>query len=219
MRPAILRYREVVSLTPPASSDHQGSADLRLAGMAEPHRSLEIGEIFSLHNQRVSVWVRRLGGPGIEVDDAVQEVFLRAHRRLHHFKGQERLIVWLYRITEYVVRDQRRATRRRRRMLSDSPSQERLAGEVPSAGLLPPEQVSKGEGLRLVYAALDRMSERSRNLLILFEFEEFSGQEIAELKGAKVATVWVWLHRARAEFWKHMNELRSKPQQSRSEPS
>ncbi len=204
-------------LTPPASRDFQGSAGLRFGDMAEPHRPLEIGEIFTLHHQKVSVWVRRLGGPWIEVDDAVQEVFLLAHRHLHRFKGKERLIVWLYRITEFVVRDQRRATRRRRRMLSDSPSKEQLAGEVASAGLLPPEQVSRGEGLRLVYEALDRMSERSRNLLILFEFEEFSGQEIAELKGAKVATVWVWLHRARAEFWKHMNELRSKSQQSRSE--
>jgi len=139
----------------------------------------------------------------------VQEVFLLAYRRLHRFRGRERLIVWLYRITEFVVRDQRRATRRRRRMLSESPAQERLAGEVASARSLPADEVARREGLRMVYEALDRMSERSRTLLILFEFEEFSGPEIAELKGAKVATVWVWLHRARAEFWKHIRKLRS----------
>jgi RNA polymerase sigma-70 factor (ECF subfamily) len=192
----------------PVDGDLQRSTEVRFADPAEPYKPLEIGEIFSVYHQKVSGWVRRLGGPGIEVDDAVQEVFLLAHRRLHKFRGRERLIVWLYRITEFVVRDQRRATRRRRRMLSDGPAPERLAGEVASTGSSPTDAVAKGEGLRMVYAALDRMSERSRTLMILFEFEEFSGPEIAELKGAKVATVWVWLHRARAEFWKHMREIR-----------
>src|SRR5215475_5828691 len=110
----IARRRSLLRL--PAENP-QGS-DLRFGGGAELHKPLEIGEIFSLYHQNVTKWVRRLGGPGIEVDDAVQEVFLSAHRRLHRFKGRERLIVWLYRITEFVVRNQRRATRRRRRILS-----------------------------------------------------------------------------------------------------
>jgi hypothetical protein len=84
----------------PPSRQIQPGSEVRRAEPAEPH-SLEIGEIFALHHQQVSVWVRRLGGPGIEVDDAVQEVFLIALRRLHEFKGRERLIVWLYRITEF----------------------------------------------------------------------------------------------------------------------
>jgi RNA polymerase sigma-70 factor (ECF subfamily) len=61
--------------------------------------------------------------------------------------------------------------------------------------------------LDLIYKALDRMRERDRTLIILFELEELSGLEIAELKGVKVATVWVWLHRARAEFRRQVAEL------------
>jgi len=37
-------------------------------------------------------------------------------------------------------------------------------------------------------------------VLILFELEELSGEEIAPLTGLKLATVWVHLHRARARF-------------------
>jgi RNA polymerase sigma-70 factor, ECF subfamily len=62
--------------------------------------------------------------------------------------------------------------------------------------------------LHRVYAVLDRMGERHRTVFILFEIEEFSGQEIADLKGVKVGTVWVWLHRARAEFAQRLAELR-----------
>jgi len=148
----------------------------------------------------------------------VQEVFLIALRRLHEFKGRERLIVWLYRITEFVVGHQRRRSRRQRRIFPGGPAQEQQAAEVPSQGPLPPEQMAKERAHRLIYAALDRMSERNRTLMILFEFEELSGQEIAELKGARVQTVWVWLHRARAEFWRHVQDIRSTSQKSLGTP-
>jgi DNA-directed RNA polymerase specialized sigma24 family protein len=39
-----------------------------------------------------------------------------------------------------------------------------------------------------------------RNVLILFELEELSGEQIATLTGLKPATVWVHLHRARVRF-------------------
>jgi RNA polymerase sigma-70 factor, ECF subfamily len=168
-----------------------------------------IDEIFAAHHRQVSVWVRRLGGPDIEVDDAVQEVFVIALRRLHRFKGKERMIVWLYRITENVVRLQRRSSFRRRRMLSDRmTAHDQRAAQVPSPEPLPPEQLAKTEALRLIYQVLDKMSERSRTMFVLFELERLSGQEIAEFQGARVATVRVWLHRARAEFRRYLRDFR-----------
>jgi RNA polymerase sigma-70 factor, ECF subfamily len=185
-------------LRSPPSREEQRGSDVPRAGLAEP-QTIGIAELFALHHRQVAVWVRRLGGPGIEIEDSVQEVFLLALRRLHRFKGRERLIVWLYRITEHVVLHQRRRLWRRGRILSGSPTEE-LAAEVPSPGPLPVDQVAKVQALRLMYDVLDRMSEPNRTLFILFEIEGHSGQEIAELKDARVSTVWVWLHRARAEF-------------------
>jgi DNA-directed RNA polymerase specialized sigma24 family protein len=51
---------------------------------------------------------------------------------------------------------------------------------------------------------LCRLKERDRQVLVLFEIEGRSGQEIAELMGSKPANVWVWLTRARASFAKHL---------------
>ena len=50
---------------------------------------------------------------------------------------------------------------------------------------------------------LDRLPERQRKVLILFELEGLSTQEIATLIGARVGTVRVWLFRARAAFLQH----------------
>jgi RNA polymerase sigma-70 factor (ECF subfamily) len=179
-----------------------GASAARSASDVEPW-PVEIGELFSAYHQRVSIWVRRLGGPGLDVDDAVQEVFLFAHRRLHRWRGREKLVVWLYRVTENVVRHQRRRLHRQRRFLADG-GENHLATDVAVPAELAADAETRRQALQLIYRVLDRMSERSRSLIILFELEELSGQEIAELKGAKVATVWVWLHRARAEFRRHL---------------
>jgi len=149
------------------------------------------------------LWVRRLGGPQIEVDDAVQEVFLVAHRRLRWFRGRESLTVWFYRVTENVVRHQRRRLRRRREVFAGADESE-IAEQAARAGEIANDEETRRQRLQIIYQVLDRMSERNRTLIILFELEELSGEEIARLKGAKLATVWVWLHRARAEFRRHL---------------
>jgi RNA polymerase sigma-70 factor (ECF subfamily) len=171
-------------------------SETRSGGQAEP-RSLETGDLFTAYHQRVALWVRRLGGPGIEVDDAVQEVFLVAHRRLRWFRGRESLTVWFYRVTENVVRHQRRRLRRRREVFTED---QEIAEQAARAGENADDEEKRRQGLQIIYQVLDRMSDRNRTLIILFELEELSGEEIARLKGAKLATVWVWLHRARAEF-------------------
>ena len=183
---------------------------------------VELAAIFAAHHQRVATWVRCLGGPGIEVDDAVQEVFLIAHRRLRWFKLPKALTVWLYRVTENVVARQRRRLRRYRTILSAA--QHDLAGmgiqdEAAKTNSDGPEEGEQGEAatLDLVYRVLDRMSERGRTLIILFELEEMSGQEVAALKGAKLATVWVWLYRARAEFRQQLTALRRETRRSPSD--
>jgi RNA polymerase sigma-70 factor (ECF subfamily) len=56
------------------------------------------------------------------------------------------------------------------------------------------------ERRQLVYRVLDRLAEKERVLLVMFEIEEMSGAEIAEKLGVKLGTVWVRLHRARAAF-------------------
>ncbi len=210
MRVGIFQVKEESRLRLMPDKRIQETSQARATGAAEPQlqpQPVEIGALFAAHHQQVSVWVRRLGGPHIEVDDAVQEVFLLAHRRFHRFNGRERLIVWLYRVTENVVRHQRRRLRRQRRVLVEGAGQPDLTAPIASAGELASEEETKRHGLELIYEVLDRMSERNRTLIVLFELEELSGQEIAELKGAKVATVWVWLHRARAEFRRRLAAL------------
>ena len=64
----------------------------------------------------------------------------------------------------------------------------------------PGEALEHRQEAERVYRALDGLPERQRRALILFEIDGLSTNEIAELTGVRVATVRVWLFRARAKF-------------------
>src|SRR5262245_13697994 len=76
-----------------------------------PQPPRDSGEVYRLHADRVARWVARLGGPAVDVEDTVQEVFVKVHRLLAQFRGDAELTTWLYRITENVTRARRRKER------------------------------------------------------------------------------------------------------------
>jgi RNA polymerase sigma-70 factor (ECF subfamily) len=167
----------------------------------------DIGELYRQHAETVARWVARLGGPLMDVDDAVHEVFMIAQRRHPTIHGPARLTTWLYRVTTKVVSHRRRKDRLRR-WLGGSAND--VAADMTDVERSPAEALEAKERGRLVYRVLDRLSERQREVLILFEMEGLSGEEIAALYHAKVATVWVWLHRARASFLAQLQRLEAK---------
>jgi RNA polymerase sigma-70 factor (ECF subfamily) len=158
---------------------------------------LDFDDLYRKYVDHVARWSARLGGVDSEVDDVVQEVFVAVHRQLPKFRGDCQVSTWLYRITVNQIAERRRRDRWRR-WLGGSAAE--VAGHLPSPGLTPVEALERREVSARVYRALDRLNERYRTLVILFEIERLPGQEIAELMGMSLDSVWVSLHRARAQF-------------------
>jgi len=165
--------------------------------------NLSLSSIYRTHVQDVARWVQRLAGPGFDLPDLVHEVFEIVQRRLPSFRGDSSLSTWLYGITEKVVRHRRR-TDRLRHWLAGSTND--VAKDIPSIGPSQHECLEQKERLARLYRVLDRLSEKDREILILFELEELPGASIAELLGIKIGNVWLRLHRARERFLKAFQE-------------
>ena len=164
---------------------------------------LELGAVYDEYAQRVASWAARLAGPALDPEDLVHEVFLTVHRQLADFRGDAKLSTWLYRITANVVRDRRRQERRRwlRNLLAGREAERAPAGPTPL------EELVQRREATAVYQVLDGLKQTQRTLLILFEMEGHSGEEIAELLGIRLETVWVQLHRARQKFQARLERL------------
>ena len=163
-----------------------------------PPAAYSVTEVYRLHAGDVARWAARLGGPQVDVEDVVQDVFLTVHRLLPEFRGEAKITTWLFRITQNQVRHRLRRLRLRR--LFRSSDEDDVISELPSHGPSPIDDLERKEARAVVYRILDGMSEKYRTAFILFEIEKLPGEEIAQLLNQKVATIWVWLHRARAQF-------------------
>jgi RNA polymerase sigma-70 factor (ECF subfamily) len=165
---------------------------------------VDFDALYRQHAGAVARWVVRLA-PGVDVDDVVQEVFLVAHRRFASLYPGVQLRTWLFGITSHVVQSQRRKQRLLRwlRRAGDG-----VMDELPFAGPTPVEALEQRQAVALAYRALDTLREKHRQAFILFELEGMSVLEVADLMGIKVATIKVWLHRARRRFIEALSAYR-----------
>jgi RNA polymerase sigma-70 factor, ECF subfamily len=169
---------------------------------------LDVEAAYCAHVEDVARWARRLGGPTAEVEDIVHEVFLVVQRRVGEWRGDARITTWLYEITLRVVRDRRRRWRWPRWSWTASSAGFEVSGPGRDPTELASDQpdaldlLQRREATTLLYRILDGIGEKYRTVIILFELEGLSGEEIAKLTKTSLSNVWVRLFRARQKVLK-----------------
>ncbi len=158
----------------------------------QPSRDASVGltfdEVYRAHLPKVLQWARAFGCRPADLEDVAHDVFLVVRRRLPDYDGAN-TSGWLYRITQRMARDQRWRAWFRRVILGEA--------EVHQPGTATDEALAATVTVQRV---LDRMHPQRRAAFVLFEVDGYSGEEIAELEGVPVGTVWRRLHQARREF-------------------
>jgi RNA polymerase sigma-70 factor (ECF subfamily) len=181
-----------------------GSGHLHDAVSAE---SLDLEAAFRRRRGDLERWAARMGGPLVDAEDVAQEVMMVAHARLPEFHHEAQLTTWLFKTTQNIAARHRRRERIRR-WLRGMPLD--YAADLQAQGPSVLEEMERREAAAEVYSALDRLAEKYRSVVILFEIEGLSGEEIASLTGINLATVWVHLHRGRQKLRAHYRELLKK---------
>jgi RNA polymerase sigma-70 factor (ECF subfamily) len=156
-----------------------------------------LDQLYETYEPSVERWVRRLAGPGAEVEDLVHDVFLVALRRKNEFRGDAKISTWLFRITELIVR--KRRFRRRLHSFLGLAFRDNTTTLTPSSPT-PLEELERRQQCALLYAALDRLPEKYRTPVIMFDIDGRPAQEVASLLGIKTNAVWVRVHRARSRL-------------------
>jgi RNA polymerase sigma-70 factor (ECF subfamily) len=159
---------------------------------------LDLDEVYRQHGATVSRWVKRLWGHR-DAEDVLHEVFLVVQQQLPRFRGEAALTTWLYQITARVVSNRRRKARWRRLLFLRAAPE---LASTPAAAETPHASAEREQAASMVYAVLDQLSERDRTLLVMFELEGFSIQQVMNVLSLSESNAWVSLHRARARFRK-----------------
>jgi len=159
------------------------------------------------YQPRVFATARRYARRESEVEDIVQEAFLKAYQKLDSFRGEAPFEHWLMRLTVRTCYDALRAHQRNREFsytdLSPAESDwlERFSAD--------PEAASENAAAarELVQRVLEELPPPARLIINLLEIEERSVKEIALLTGWSVPLVKVRAFRARAMMRKCLAKM------------
>ena len=159
------------------------------------------------YQPRVFATARRYARRESEVEDIVQEVFLKAFQKLGSFRGDAPFEHWLMRLAVRTCYDFLRAHQRNRELsitdLSDDEGDwlERFAAD-------PTDSAENAAAAReLVERVMAHLSPAARLVITLLEIEDRSLKEIAALTGWSVAVVKIRAFRARAQMRKCLEKL------------
>lgn len=145
--------------------------------------------------------LRNLGVWGGELDDCVQSVFLVVAKRIDDIqKGKER--AFLFSCCQNTAAHFRRSLARKREVSDD------VLAERPSREDAPDLLTEQKRNRQILDQLLDEMDESLRSVFILFEFEELTMAEIAEVLELPQGTVASRIRRARETFKKGFVQIR-----------
>lgn len=169
-----------------------GAEPSHVGAAAAPPFEREFALLFEAHFARIFRYLDRLSGDADVASDATQEAFVRLFRR---GTLPDDPAAWLITVALNQFRNAASQRRRRRALLTLS----RGRGAHSDAPPLPSEVVESHDDRRRVRRAIDTMSARDRELLLL-RAEGYSYRELAIALRLREASVGTLLARARAAF-------------------
>lgn len=164
------------------------------------------GELVDRH--RLAVYRAALAALGshAEAEDAAQDAFLAAYRRLASFRGEASFKTWLLTIAWHQAINRRRSVMRIwRRVVEPTPESSPL-DDVVALGPTPEEAIADNQLRRSIHEAIRRLSPKLRDALLLAQSGEHSYEEIGAMLKVPTGTVKWRVFEARKVIRKQLRE-------------
>ncbi len=168
------------------------------------------------HHDALFRFLFRLTGNRQMAEDVFQDAFLQVHQSLDTFDSSRRFKPWLFTIAANKGRDALRKANRRKTVSLSAPVVEEggksfvdlMEIDLPDVS----SPMEEAERSAKVQRAIDELSPRLREILLMAYFQKMTYAQIAELFGVPIGTVKSRLHSAVAAFakaWQELNEKKS----------
>lgn len=139
-----------------------------------------------------------------DAEDIAQDSFLSAWENIGNFQFRSRFSTWLYRIVKNKCLNHIDQYRRRK---TDPTEIDDSQPWIPIDTVTPEDEALRKEAKEIVHAALAKLKDSHREILILRELQDLSYEEISELLGCTLGRVKSRLHEARKALKKELERV------------
>ncbi len=187
----------------------QTDTDLILVQRVQAGEIEAYDQLVRKYRERLFAVVYNLTSNREDAADLTQESFIKAFSSINRFKGKSSFFTWLYRIAVNTTLSHMKRNRIRRFF-----SFENLDEEVSSSDIveLLAERSKSDKTLVIkelqekLNEAMQKLSPKHRTVVVLFEIEGLSHQQIAEIMKCSVGTVRSRLHYAKQQLQAHLQD-------------
>lgn len=181
--------------------NHQDKKDEELAALVQQGDEHAFAVLLGRYQDKLLRYGRKFLSRREDIEDMVQEVFIKTYQNIKSFDTSRTFSPWIYRIAHNVFVNALRRKERDPIILFD------LDALMMHSGVEDPHEARDREEVRvLIEQGLELLSPAYREILILYYLEDLSYQEIADVLHLPVGTVGVRLRRGRAMLKKHIEE-------------
>lgn len=170
-------------------------------------------ELVARYQDRLFSFLSRSVASRADAEDLAQDILVQAFGAIRSFRSDASFKTWLFRIAHNRLVDYSRRTRKRNQVVAaslddraegDGALDERLGGPREQE---PPHELCRGELSEAVRAAVAALSDKLRSVIVLYDFEGCTYEEIAAVVGIPIGTVKSRLFLARAELKRRLAPL------------
>jgi RNA polymerase sigma-70 factor, ECF subfamily len=158
------------------------------------------GLLVEKYHRKLGRLVSRMVRDQAEVEDVVQEAFIKAYRALHNFRGDSAFYTWLYRIGINTAKNYLVSLGRKPQVLNDVEIEdaENFEGVTDMRTMETPETMMANKQIaQTVNDTIANLPEELRTAITLRELEGMSYEEIADIMQCPIGTVRSRIFRAR----------------------
>ncbi|MFZ4631629.1 MAG: RNA polymerase sigma factor [Patescibacteria group bacterium] len=181
-----------------ANNDISNLSDLELVGLTLANQNNFV-YIVDRYKGKLSSYIKRLTNVNNEdVEDLLQEIFIKVYLNLNDFNKDLKFSSWIYRITHNQVISSHRKLKARPEGYSvtiDDQLANSLAAEIDIKGNVDAKILQKTISL-----ILNKIDSKYRDVLVLKFLEEKSYQEISDILKKPLGTVASLMNKAKQEF-------------------
>ena len=161
------------------------------------------------NNQKLFRVIRTYLKEEAEIEDVMQNAYIKGFSKLYQFKLQSSFSTWVIRIA---INEALARLKEKSKVYSfttsDDFSDNPKFFEVPDKGQLNPQEKMIGnEAKRLLENAIDQLDDKYRSVYMMKEVEEMSAKDVAEALDITVSNVKIRLHRAKEMLKDNLYEL------------
>lgn len=149
-------------------------------------------KIIAENRSRIRAIIKKLTGSYNE--DIEQEVYIKTWRNLDNYKENGKFKQWISALTANVCRDYFRS---RQYKISEGQVNDEEILEAAAVGGKQEERLDARQRQKAILKAVDNLPRKMRQVVVLFEFEELSYEQISKKTGLPVGTIKSRLFNAR----------------------